>query len=205
VGRNRHSNSEQIGMALFRTIRIDSPQYFYPFAQNELFSLFHFIKVEPYGDESWWNHVIMKPIRSRDERGLERLRSVLSAVLLRRTKDQKMDGKNPVVDLPPRTVNIHLVELDEKENDFYQQLWLASKETFRSMMAEGTVLKNYAHILEILLRLRQACDHPVLVINDRQRRLQRSSQDKKSLQRVRWQINLKHRNNLIMRIVTISR
>jgi len=57
---------------------------------NELFSLFHFLQVQPYGDYSWWNNVIMKPIRNRDERGLERLRSVLSTLLLRRTKDQKV-------------------------------------------------------------------------------------------------------------------
>lgn len=47
------------------------------------------------------------------------------------------------------------------------------------MMAQGTVLQNYAHILELLLRLRQACDHPGLVINDRHRRSQRLSQEKK--------------------------
>jgi len=47
------------------------------------------------------------------------------------------------------------------------------------MMAQGTVLQNYAHILELLLRLRQACDHPGLVVNDRQRRSQRISQEKK--------------------------
>jgi SNF2 family DNA or RNA helicase len=29
------------------------------------------------------------------------------------------------------------------------------------------VLKNYAHILELLLRLRQACNHPYLVLNNK--------------------------------------
>lgn len=57
---------------------------------NELFSLFHFLQLQPYGDYLWWNNVIMKPIRNRDERGLERLRSILSSILLRRTKDQKV-------------------------------------------------------------------------------------------------------------------
>lgn len=32
----------------------------------------------------------------------------------------------------------------------------------------GSVLKNYAHILELLLRLRQACNHPYLVLHARQ-------------------------------------
>jgi SNF2 family DNA or RNA helicase len=31
------------------------------------------------------------------------------------------------------------------------------------LVAAGTVLQNYAHILELLLRLRQCCDHPFLV------------------------------------------
>lgn len=31
----------------------------------------------------------------------------------------------------------------------------------------GSITQNYANILELLLRLRQACDHPLLTVNGR--------------------------------------
>ena len=36
---------------------------------------------------------------------------------------------------------------------------------FDTFVAEGRVLHNYASILEMLLRLRQTCDHPFLVLS----------------------------------------
>jgi len=36
---------------------------------------------------------------------------------------------------------------------------------FDSFIKSGTVMQNYANVLELLLRLRQACDHPFLVCN----------------------------------------
>ena len=39
-----------------------------------------------------------------------------------------------------------------------------SKSEFQSYAEEGQLLTHYAHILELLLRLRQACDHPLLVL-----------------------------------------
>ena len=35
---------------------------------------------------------------------------------------------------------------------------------FDKFVAQGSVLNNYANILELLLRLRQCCNHPFLVI-----------------------------------------
>ncbi len=48
-----------------------------------------------------------------------------------------------------------------------QTLWAQSKTKFNAYIQTGSVLKNYAHILEILLRLRQACNHPHLVLHAR--------------------------------------
>jgi len=129
---------------------------------DDLFSLFHFLRVDPYGEHSWWSRVIMRPIRNRDERGFTRLQAILETILLRRTKDQKIDN-TPIVSLPPRIVNVCPVPFSEAEENFYQALWNSSKTKFNSYIQSGKVLENYAHILELLLRLRQACDHPSLV------------------------------------------
>ncbi len=59
--------------------------------------------------------------------------------------------------------------LDEREEDFYQALYTQSQAQFNTYVRSGTVLNNYAHIFDILIRLRQAVDHPYLVIHsDRQ-------------------------------------
>lgn len=56
-------------------------------------------------------------------------------------------------------------ELTEAERDFYEALFKKSKVKFDKFVAEGRVLHNYASILELLLRLRQCCDHPFLVMS----------------------------------------
>lgn len=50
-----------------------------------------------------------------------------------------------------------------EEADFYTALHSRSKVQFDAYMAQGKALTNYASVLELLLRLRQACAHPFLV------------------------------------------
>ena len=42
--------------------------------------------------------------------------------------------------------------------------WLRGWERCCRFVRKGTVLHNYAHIFQLLSRLRQACDHPALVL-----------------------------------------
>lgn len=136
---------------------------------SELYSLLHFLRMTPYGNETWWSQLIMRPIRNHDERGLLRLQTALGSILLRRTKDQRSVDANgevrAVVELPPRDVSVQMASFSAEEQAFYDALWEQSKSKFNRLVEDGTVLQNYAHILELLLRLRQACDHPNLVIN----------------------------------------
>ena len=48
--------------------------------------------------------------------------------------------------------------------DFYTAIYKRSKAKFDQFVAAGSVLTQYANILEMLLRLRQACDHPCLTL-----------------------------------------
>eukprot|EP00029_Vermamoeba_vermiformis_P000102 TRINITY_DN1010_c0_g1_i1.p1 TRINITY_DN1010_c0_g1~~TRINITY_DN1010_c0_g1_i1.p1 ORF type:complete len:969 (+),score=222.02 TRINITY_DN1010_c0_g1_i1:132-3038(+) len=149
---------------------------------DDLFSLLHFLRVRPYGEHNWWNQIIMKPIRNRDERGFTRLQTILQTIMLRRTKDQQINNQ-PIVSLPPRNVAMHVCDFSDQEREFYKQLWDSSKSKFDELFTNGTVLNNYAHILEILLRLRQACDHPQLVVESRlktKRRLEQAAEDASS-------------------------
>ena len=78
----------------------------------------------------------------------------------RRTKTTRADDIN----LPLRIVRVSKGRLDDREEDFYQALYTQSQAQFNTYVQSGTVLNNYAHIFDILIRLRQAVDHPYLVI-----------------------------------------
>lgn len=93
----------------------------------------------------------MKPIRNKDERGFTRLQTILDSILLRRTKDQKVNDQ-PIVALPPKIITLRPVEFAKEEEEFYQELWNLSKHQFNDFMESGKILENYAHILELLLR-----------------------------------------------------
>ncbi|TYZ61015.1 hypothetical protein PybrP1_009595 [[Pythium] brassicae (nom. inval.)] len=85
---------------------------------------------------------------------------VLQHILLRRTKEGRADD----ICLPPKLVRIRKDHLDERENDFYEAIYTQSQAQFNTYVSSGTLLNNYAHIFDLLIRLRQAVDHPYLVI-----------------------------------------
>lgn len=54
-------------------------------------------------------------------------------------------------------------DFDEDERDFYDALERKTQVTFNKFVTSGTAMANYTSVLTMLLRLRQACDHPLLV------------------------------------------
>ena len=71
------------------------------------------------------------------------------------------------VKLPPLEIKVHATEMDEVERDFYESLYMLTRAKFDGYVKKGSVLHNYAHIFELLSRLRQTCDHPYLVVHSR--------------------------------------
>lgn len=93
---------------------------------------------------------------------MEKLQVLLKAVLLRRTKSSKIDGR-PILQLPRRvTEEVHAV-FNEDEQEFYNSLETRAQVQFNRYLDAGSVGRNYSSILVLLLRLRQACCHPHLI------------------------------------------
>ncbi|KAF3580403.1 hypothetical protein DY000_02028931 [Brassica cretica] len=133
--------------------------------QNEvwdLFSYFKFLQYHPYAEICSFSQRIMVPITKDSLRGYKKLQAILRGILLRRTKGTLLDGQ-PILHLPPKTVNLTKAEFSPEEFDFYKGLEATSQSEFEAYADAGTVNKNYVYILVMLLRLRQACDHPQLV------------------------------------------
>ncbi|KAI3734234.1 hypothetical protein L6452_13699 [Arctium lappa] len=129
---------------------------------DELFSYFRFLKCDPYANYKSFCNQIKIPISRNSMQGYMKLQAVLKAIMLRRTKGTLIDGK-PIINLPPKTINLTMVDFSKEERAFYMKLETESRSRFKAYAAAGTLSQNYANILLMLLRLRQACDHPLLV------------------------------------------
>ncbi|KAM7256149.1 hypothetical protein ACFE04_011890 [Oxalis oulophora] len=132
---------------------------------EDIYSLLRFLKVEPWGSWAWWNKLVQKPFEEGDMRGLKLVQSILKPIMLRRTKHSTDKEGRPILVLPPADTQVIYCELSESEKDFYEALFKKSKVKFDRFVEQGRVLHNYASILELLLRLRQCCDHPFLVMS----------------------------------------
>ncbi|XP_047078604.1 helicase-like transcription factor CHR28 [Lolium rigidum] len=131
-------------------------------AIDELYSYFRFLKYDPYSTYSSFSTMIKHPIARNAAHGYKKLQTVLRIILLRRTKETMINGK-PIINLPPKIINLEKVDFTKEERAFYMTLEERSRQQFKEYAAAGTLKQNYANILLLLLRLRQACDHPLLV------------------------------------------
>ncbi|ROT38069.1 DNA repair protein RAD5 [Sodiomyces alkalinus F11] len=133
---------------------------------EDLFSLVRFLRVEPWNNFSFWKTFITVPFESKNfVRALDVVQTVLEPLVLRRTKEMKTPDGEPLVPLPPKSVEIVEVELGETEREIYDYIFLRAKQTFSKNMEAGTVMKAFTSIFAQILRLRQTCCHPILVRN----------------------------------------
>ncbi|EZF10097.1 SWI/SNF family DNA-dependent ATPase [Trichophyton rubrum D6] len=135
---------------------------------QELYSLICFLRIGPYNKLERFNSTFTRPLKNDtnavQSTAMKKLQALLKAILLRRTKSSKIDGK-PILQLPPRvTEKVHTI-FSSDEQEFYKALETQSQLQFNRYLQAGTVGRNYSNVLVLLLRLRQACCHPHL-IND---------------------------------------
>ncbi|XP_057954721.1 DNA repair protein RAD16 [Malania oleifera] len=125
----------------------------------------------------WWNKYVATPIQACGnsnvgQRAMTLLRhKILKNIVLRRTKK----GRAADLALPPTIVSLRRDSLDIKEEDYYMSLYNESQAQFNTYVEAGTVMNNYAHIFDLLTRLRQAVDHPYLVVYSRSAALRNGS------------------------------
>eukprot|EP00041_Stephanoeca_diplocostata_P035931 m.1285333 g.1285333 ORF g.1285333 m.1285333 type:complete len:982 (-) comp24780_c0_seq32:2645-5590(-) len=135
---------------------------------DDLYALLKFLRVEPWCVYSHWNEKVVAPIEKHQakhmEDGIGTLQEILRPLLLRRTKDTKDKSGQPIVKLPSSDVKIVQLEFSAAERDFYSAIYGRVKSKFDEFVEAGSILNHYANILEMLLRLRQACDHPCLTL-----------------------------------------
>ncbi|EGS19776.1 helicase-like protein [Thermochaetoides thermophila DSM 1495] len=155
---------------------------------DELQSLVHFLRISPYDDLTEWRQQIDLPLKNgKGHIAIRRLHSLLQCFMKRRTKDILKEegalvagGKKALEEAaakakaegreapePPKSsfkvtqrkvVTIE-TQFSPVERKFYDLLEKRTDRSLQNMMKAGI---NYANALVLLLRLRQACNHPLL-------------------------------------------
>ncbi|KAI0702754.1 SNF2 family N-terminal domain-containing protein [Earliella scabrosa] len=131
----------------------------------DLYGFLRFGRFRPFNDWETFNAMIAKEqMRDAQLAGM-RARELLKPILLRRTKDAKLNGQ-PILDLPPKHVELVHVEFSQDERDLYNQFERRAQIQINRFIRNNTLLKNHQHILLLILRLRQVCTHPYLVLSE---------------------------------------
>ncbi|KAL2259767.1 hypothetical protein VTK26DRAFT_6440 [Humicola hyalothermophila] len=157
---------------------------------DELQSLIHFLRIPPYDDLAEWRAQIDIPMKSgKGHIAIRRLHSLLRCFMKRRTKDilkeegalvaggkkaldaaaakAKEEGREApeapksAFKVTQRQVVTVETQFSPAEREFYDRLEARADRSLERMKRTDKGV-NYANALVLLLRLRQACNHPRL-------------------------------------------
>ncbi|KAG7091955.1 hypothetical protein E1B28_008344 [Marasmius oreades] len=132
---------------------------------SDAYGVIRFLRVRPFYDWDEFNRHVARLEKKRPDLAVVKLQKIFDTFLLRRKKDTMLDGKR-LIELPARNVHLNRLIFSEEEREIYDMVERNSQAIFNRYLRAGTVLKNYHHVLVLLLRLRQICSHPCLIQED---------------------------------------
>ncbi|MEQ8982071.1 MAG: SNF2-related protein [Deltaproteobacteria bacterium] len=126
----------------------------------ELWSIFEFLNPKMLGSRREFGRLV----KDKDGRGLELIARGLRPMILRRTKNQVL------AELPEKTELTLYVQQDEDERRLYDELLGHYRSSLKQRIETHGFDKSRIHVLEALLRLRQAACHPGLLDDKRKKK-----------------------------------
>ena len=106
---------------------------------------------------------IERPCTRGNPVGFERLQVLMDTICLRRTKSDKKPDGSPLVVLPKKTVIIRDVEMTDEERLCYAIYHKYAQDIVSRYHKRGELMRNYAYIFELMMRMRQLCCHRELI------------------------------------------
>ncbi|KAL2253214.1 UNVERIFIED_CONTAM: Helicase-like transcription factor CHR28 [Sesamum indicum] len=107
-------------------------------AIDDLYSYFRFLRHEPYAVFRTFCEQLKVPIHRSPKNGYKKLQAVLKTIMLRRTKGTLIDGE-PIINLPPKTIELKKVDFSKEERDFYCRLEAESRAQFADPPEDAVV------------------------------------------------------------------
>jgi len=104
---------------------------------------------------------ISTPIRQfgfvgKGKTAMETLRlRIFQELMLRRRKDTTLN-------LPRLSIKIKKIALSERESRAYNRIRDKDRQIVQDLAAKGTLMQNFAHVFSLIMRERQAANHPQL-------------------------------------------
>ena len=127
---------------------------------GELWSLFEFLNPGLLGASAAFQS-FSRGAKDGDEGAISMLSQALKPFILRRTKTQVLD------DLPEKTEQTLYCEIIGKQRKYYDELRDFYRSHLNKQIKAKGLQRSKFHVLEALLRLRQAACHPGLIDEDR--------------------------------------
>ncbi|RDI87292.1 hypothetical protein Vi05172_g2935 [Venturia inaequalis] len=131
---------------------------------KDLFSLVKFLGLSGGLDKyEIFNAALIRPVTQGSEQGSRILQILMRDICLRRRKDMSfIDLK-----LPELSIYVHRVDFLPHEDEMYRSLKAEAEGTLQEYRAQAATAgvnasKEYRFLLEILLRMRQVCNHSKL-------------------------------------------
>ncbi|GAA5866871.1 hypothetical protein JCM3774_004583 [Rhodotorula dairenensis] len=133
----------------------------------DLYPIFRFLQLKPWYDWARYRAQVCAYEKKRPDIAGKKAQAILRSCMLRRKKDSKLDGRE-LITLPAKIITMHELEFSPEEREIYEMVETKAQQKFNKFLKAGTVMRNYSHILVLLLRLRQLCIHPALLIDAEQ-------------------------------------
>ncbi|KAH0562185.1 hypothetical protein GP486_003119 [Trichoglossum hirsutum] len=164
-----HLHKRDIVLTSYETMRSeytsrgqDSPLYSEEWArivldEDDYGALLSFIRVPPFTNKAGFDYWLANPISNNKSGGLRRLKKLVTATCLRRTKNTVKDQ----LKLPQRTDREETIELDGGERELYDFFKFRTSSLVAGMFSEEKLAdrQQKGSILPLINFLRLICDH----------------------------------------------
>ncbi|KAI6115018.1 SNF2 family N-terminal domain-containing protein [Pisolithus croceorrhizus] len=130
----------------------------------DIYGLLRFGRFRPWNDWTDFNASVARVQRTNPPLAAMRAQEILKPLLLRRTKDAHLDGV-PILQLPPKHIDLVTLEFSPDERELYDNFEKRSRIRINRYINNRTLLKNTTAVLVMILRLRQLCCHPNLILS----------------------------------------
>ncbi|MFW5998989.1 MAG: SNF2-related protein, partial [Halanaerobiaceae bacterium] len=154
---------------------------------KELWSIFDFLMKGYLGNFNFFRKNYLNPItKENDRQKLNKLKQRVAPFILRRKKEEVLQ------ELPEKTTTIQTVNMTKLQEDSYRLILDEVKGKIMETVKEKGFDRSQINILSALTRLRQICDHPGLILGDKEKKWE-SGKMETLLELVEEGINSGHR------------